>query len=215
MGLLGSQSTLPSYFFKRMNQDNTDVGKFTDFMHFLDHPMLLTLFRSIYPEIDTRIFPDYEESKALQLQLLNIRSPASLHQFFQIAFPELVVKVDKTVLKREIKSRPFIVGRNSIGSNHFLGSTFKAHVQGIRVDLFSEEEFCNNGDAWVNVINRRLEQFIFPILKKAGAELEVYLVLLGEKQWARLHAGQLGYDVFKGGQTRARRMRVFSGNVLN
>lgn len=215
MGLLGAQTSLPSYFLKRMDRDDIDSARFVEFIQFFDHPLLFNFFRSIYPEVDARVFPDYEENHRRQLLMLGLRSPVTMHWMFHLVFPELDVRVEKAVLQRTLETRPFILGKSNLGRDSVLGRTFAAPIHGLRVHLFSDSEFSPDGTPWVKIIGRRLDDLIFPLLRAVGVELEIFLILRGQKSWARLKSGSyLGYDAFKGAREKQRRLLVFSGNVL-
>src|SRR5208282_6583672 len=61
LGLLGTQSPLPSYFKRILEDANVDEQSFLDFLRFFDHKLLENYLRSIYPERDPAVFHDFEK----------------------------------------------------------------------------------------------------------------------------------------------------------
>jgi len=56
---------------------------------------------------------------------------------------------------------------------------------------------------------------IFPLLKSVGIDLEIALVILLQRSWARLHdESYLGYDRIQGGKAEFRRIRIFQGYLF-
>lgn len=212
MGLLAAQTCLPSYLLKQMEQAPVEALRF---IQFFDHPLLGNFFKSLYPERDTRIFPDLAVQRRNQLLLLGLRAPCTLHLLLRLIFPELEVRVEKAVLPRALHTSSFILGRGALASGHVLGSTFVASVQGLRARLFSDTESAANGTPWAREVVRRLEERLFPLLKAEGVDLEIFLILRGQQSWAQLNQNSyLGYDSFKGGRAQARRLLIFSGSVV-
>lgn len=212
MGLLSAQTCIPSFVLNMLEQAPISAIRF---LQFFDHPLLNNFFRSIYPEIDTRIFADFAGERRNQLLSLGLRSPCTLHWALALVFPELEVRVEKAVLPRTLGTRPFVLGTSGLGSSQVLGCTFTSAVYGLRVQLFSEEESAADGTPWVKVIERRLDALLFPVLSEVGVELEIFLVLRGQQSWARLSSTSfLGYDTLKGGRKQSRRLLIFSGTVL-
>lgn len=212
MGLLGAQTCLPAYLLKQLEQAPVEAFHF---LHFFDHPLLTGFFRSLYPEQDTRIFPDFKQEQRNQLLLMGLRSPSTLHLMLSLIFPELEVRVEKTMLSRNLHTRPFILGSGKLGGTHVLGSFFNSAAQGLRVQLFSDTETAVGSRPWPRVIAERLETRLFPVLGEVGVELEIFLVVRRQRSWARLTQGSfLGYDKFKGGSGQPRRLKIFSGTVL-
>ncbi|TYT73912.1 hypothetical protein [Desulfobotulus mexicanus] len=217
MGLLSAQSPLPSYFFKRMESHTLDALSFIQFIHYFDHFLLLNFFRSVYPESDTRIYSDYQKGQRSTLQMLSLRSPVTLHWVMDAVFPELTVHVRKGTLKHHarLNASAFILGTAVFGRNAVLGGSLRQPARGLRVEMFTDSETAPCGLPWMQLINRRLEEIVFPVLGAVGVELEIFLVLSGKKNPVQLRSGaSLGYDVIEGGDSKHRILPVFSGCVL-
>lgn len=218
MGLLSAQSPLPSYFFKRMESDVIDTAAFVQFIQFFDHFLLLNFFRSVYPETDTRIYRDYEKEQRITLQMLALRSPVTLHWIMAAVFPELLVRVEKASLKHNanLKIRPFVLGETRFGRNAVLGGRMRQAARGLKVELCTDSESASCGSPWMQVIEKRLRETVFPVLGAVGVELEIVLVLSGQRNRVVLRSGaSLGYDVLKGGEAGHRYLPVFSGTILH
>ncbi len=212
MGLLSSQSPLPNYFREKMD---TEVNNsLVDFIWYFDHHLIQDYIFNIYPEINASFFPSWELTKRRYLQVLDLTSCSTLHWLFQTVFPEVGVTVEKVLLSDELPSRELHLGKTKIGGAAVFGSKARVPIHGRMVTLNTEEETSNTQTPWPQEIKGRLESLLFPILRPAGIDLEINLVLKSQKRWARLHRETyLGYDRIKNGHESYRRIRIFRGHV--
>jgi len=214
LGLLSAQSTLPSYFLKNMDRGLIDNLTFIDFISYFDHVLILNYLGNLYPEINTKLFADWELTKRRYLLMLDFKSCSTLHWLFQLVFPELVIKVEKAMVPRVIQTTSIRLGETTLGNDAVFGSAKKASVYGLRITLLSEGESTDSGDPWPREIRNRLDCEIFPLLRSIGIDLEIALVIRSQKSWIKLHAeSYLGYDKIQGGQVSYRRIRIFQGEL--
>lgn len=213
-GLLSAQSPLPSYFLKKMDTGMVDALSFIDFIGYFDHAVITHYLHNLYPEINPNLFPDWELTKRRYLQMLDFKSCSTLHWFFQLAFPELGVKVEKVRLQRVLKTSSIRLGITDLGSDAVFGKEKGIPIYGRGITLFSEEEFSNSGAPWPLEIKQRLDDLIFSILGEIDIDLEIVLVIRSQKRYMKLHSeSYLGYDQIQGGQAKYRRIRIFRGQV--
>ncbi len=213
-GLLAAQTPLPSYYLKKMAEDNFDISSFEDFIGFFDHQLIKNYIFNLYPEMNPELFPDWEKEKRWYLGMLDLKSNGTFHWLFEIVFPELSVQVDKTSPNREVMTVSPRLGYSILGENAVFGRKVKVSVSGCRITLLSENEFTNTGETWPNEIHRRLNTQIFPLLRPVGVDLEILLVIMSQKRWAKLHSeSYLGYDRMRGGEARYRRIKIFKGHL--
>jgi len=214
VGLLGPQSPLPSYFFKKIDSGEIDVHAIVDFLGFFDHVILADYLANIYPETNSHYFPNWEASKRRTLQLFNLKSCAVLHWLFQSVFPELSVSVEKVALSRELRTDSLCLGAMTLGSDAVFGKKNQLPVQGKRITLHAEEELARPGRPWAVEIRARVEQLLAPILAPSGIDVEILLVVRAQRTWAKLHdESHLGYDRVHGGEAAYRRIKLFSGRM--
>lgn len=215
MGLLSAQSPLPTYFFKKI-EEAVDTQRFVEFLGYFDHVMLSNYVRAIYPELDPAVFGDWDRTKRRYVYFLNLKANATLHWLFQSIFPELSVRVDKATLQRGVSAQPLRLGSAQLGGDAVFGKKTTIPVNGRRVTLTSEQEQSDSGQPWPRIIQQRLEEFVFPILREVGLDLEVTLVITSQRSWARLQQeSYLGYDKVQGGDVPQRRITLFSGYIVN
>ena len=213
-GLLSAQSPLPSYFLKKLDTGMIDTLSFLDFIGYFDNAVITHYLYNLYPELNSNLFPDWELTKRRYLQMLDFKSCSTLHWFFQLAFPELEVKVEKVRQQRALKTSSIRLGITNLGSNAVFGKEKDIPVYGRGITLFSEREFSHSGVPWPREIKKRLEDLIFPILREIDIDLEIVLVIRSQKRYMKLHSeSYLGYDKIQGGQARYRRIRIFHGQV--
>jgi len=215
LGLLSVQTPLPSYFFKKLDQGFIDSEAFADFLAFFDQHLLMKFVLSVYPEINPEVFPDWRLAKIQFAGMLNLRSCTTLHWLFSLVFPELGVRVEKAVHSRGLETDQIVLGRSSIDGNSVFGGKTSVPVHGLRVALTSDDERTGMGVPWPREIRERMESTIFPLLKSVGIDIEVFLVISSQKNWARLHAESfLGYDRIKGGRVQHRRVPIYCGYLV-
>ncbi|MEW5802328.1 MAG: type VI secretion system baseplate subunit TssG [bacterium] len=212
LGLSSAQSPLPSYFSKYMDSGMIDASAFIDFIEYFDHCLILDYLSNLYPEINTRLFSNWELTKRRYLLMLDFKSCATLHWLFQLVFPELGVKVEKVMLQRVLQISSVRLGVTVLGSDAVLGREKGVAVHGRQITLVSEGEFTDSGEPWPREIEKRLDDTLFPLLRMMSIDLEIVLVIRAQKRWARLHAeSYLGYDKIQGGQANYRQIRIFRG----
>jgi hypothetical protein len=212
MGLLSSQTTLPSYFFKNLDVENLDNQSFYEFVWFYDHYLIREYIQNLYPEINSSVFSDWEKAKRRYIKMLDLKSPAVIQFLFQLIFPELAVKAEKVSIKRELETMFPRLGITKLGDDAVFGKKVNVPMGGLRVTLFSEEETTTMGEPWAREIENRFYEHIYPFLKTCGLDLEILLVIRSQRSWAKIHdESYLGYDRIRGGKTQYRRIRIFRG----
>ncbi len=215
LGLLGAQSPLPSYFQKKLDDGMVDFRAFLDFIGYFDHVIIGGYLLAVYPELDKAVYPDWELAKRQHLMMTDLRSLSSLQWLFQKVFPELGIQAQKAVLSRDLTTSPLVLGKAALGSDAVFGKKSTTPVLGRRVTLFSDTESTAEGLPWAREIRQRLDHLIFPLLRSVGIDLEILLVIRSMESWSRLHSeSYLGYDSIRGGKDQRRRVRIFSGRLL-
>jgi len=214
MGLLSAQSPLPSYFRKKMDQEESGRASLVDFIRYFDHCLIRNYLLNIYPEINAFFFPDWELTKRRYLQILNIRSIGTLHWLFSKVFPEIGVQVENAVLSSDVQTRPIRLGETALGFDAVFGSRTRVPINGRRITFYSDEEMTDTRVPWPKEIKNRLTNLVFPVLRPAGIDLEILLVLKSQKRWVRLHEETyLGYDRIQSDEDTYRRVRIFRGHI--
>ena len=211
MGLLGPQSPLPSYFFKKLDTGKVDVAMFLRFIGFFDHAVLGAYARALYPERDRHLFPDERRAKRNDVLLLNLASCSTLHWLFATVFPELGVRIEKVMLDREIKTSALKLGTTVLGGDSTFGHRSTVAAPGRRVTLYTEDERAGSGRPWLTEIPARMEAMVLPLVRSAGVEFELFLVIAAQQTWAKLESeSYLGYDRVRGGTQSYRRVKLLS-----
>jgi len=215
IGLMSVQTPLPSYFFRQLDQGLIDVDTFSEFAAFFDQLLLREFVLAVYPEINPKVFPDWELAKRRFAGNLNLRSCTTLHWLFSLVFPELCVQVEKALLSRSMETRDIVLGKSLLDGNSIFGKRTSTPVQGLRVALISDGEKTSTGVPWPREIRDRMESMIFPLLKSVGIDLEVFLIIRLQTSWAKLNVESfLGYDRIKGGSEQQRRIPIYLGYLV-
>lgn len=214
MGLLGAQSPLPSYFQKVMDSGSIDEEAFITFVRFFEHSVLRSFVLGLYPERSPAFFKDWEETQRCYLKLIGPASIGTLHWLFQIIFPELGVEVERAALRRDLAADPLRLGGAVLGGGGTLGGRASVPVAGFAVRLTSDEETTSRSRPWAEEVHRRLRAVIFPVLEDGDLDLDIVLVIRGQRAFARLQSGgYLGFDRIRGGEERHRVVKIFRGGV--
>jgi hypothetical protein len=212
LGLLGPQSPLPSYIFKELDAGTVDAATFFRFVGFFDHVALARLLLALHPELDRQLFADYAHARQEELQLLNLRSTATLHWLFQQLFPELAVRVETLRKARLLRTGAVRLGNAEVGGEESFGGRARALGPGRRVTLSSDAERAGSGLPWPMEARARLDERVLPLLRQYDVQLELYLVIREQQSWARLNDGShLGYEQLRGAQAR-HELKIFDSS---
>ncbi len=215
LGLLSAQGLLPSYFFKKMETDAIDEKAFCAFIGYFDHFLIRGYLLNLYPEINKRAIPDWEQTKRRYLSMMDLKSDKTLYFIFRHTFPELGIQVQKRTFKRHVETTHPIIGESRLGDNAVFGSVAQVPAYGKQVVLYSDGEVTGSGLPWPNEIKARLADLIFPRLRPVSIDLEIVLVIRSQKGWAKLDAkSYLGFDKIQGGKSNYRKIRIFRGEVV-
>lgn len=216
LGLLGGQSLLPSYLFKQVHNDTVDGARFAEFIGYFDDRLLRRFLMAVYPEMDSALYPDWEGRKRGGLFSLKLDSLAVLHWLGQRVFPELQVRAEKATLTRSVEMDAPVLGKMRLGFQAVFGKQVELPVPGTRVTLVAEEDDYAEGQPWAQEVERRLRELVFPLLRGAGVDLEVWLVIRAQRGWLRLKENSyLGYEGLLGGKPGFRRILIFSGRLFD
>ncbi|BBM86662.1 type VI secretion system baseplate subunit TssG [Candidatus Uabimicrobium amorphum] len=211
-GLLGATGLLPSYFSQLMETDEINSEKFTAFINVLEHHLIHSYLRSIYPEYNSKllsnitkkfehneifpVFRDWEHIKYFVFNMLPLASVTMLHCLFKAVFPELGVRVQR---RQQVHSFPvddFRLGKSLLNELHFLGREGAAETTSFCICLVAEQKETNTGILWTQEIQKRLQEDIFYILEGLTLHLTVKLILpIPQHKWLKLEAkSYLGID---------------------
>ncbi|MBL4850452.1 MAG: type VI secretion system baseplate subunit TssG [Planctomycetes bacterium] len=214
LGLLGPQSPLPSYFKHLLVSGEVDEAAFLEFLHFFDHNLIREQLEASEPELSTRVFANFDQTKRDYLRLMGLGSPTTLHWLFKLVFPELGVRVGQGTMNRIVPLDGIRLASSRLGGSGVMGGRARVPVRGFFVTLYCDEEHSDFGHPWVEEVRRRLDTLAFPPLADASLDLRISLVIRSEKVFARLsHESYLGFDRIRGGQRRNREVLVWNGEV--
>jgi hypothetical protein len=90
VGLLGTESPLPSYMLK-LADASTD--RLVPFFEYFDHTLLRSRMRMLWPERDSELGLDWSRTRRDISKLVRMDSPAMAHWLFRHIYPELEVSV--------------------------------------------------------------------------------------------------------------------------
>ncbi len=213
-GLLSTQSPLPGYFFRKMENESINTELMETFFRYFDHLLILDYLRNTYPEINEYFFREWELTKYYYVVLQNMRSIQSLHWLFQLVYPELQVQIEKKEITESKKTSQMLLGDIVLGEVSSIGGVKKYPIPGVRILLIYDCEYWMDFQLLPDEIRQRLKELVFPFLNKIEMYLEINLDIFITDKWLKLYnQSNLGYDHFFGGDTRNRRVRIFKGYV--
>ena len=216
VGLLSSQSPLPSYFFREIDEGLIELESFQDFINLFDHTLIKHYLQSIYPELNHYLFPNWSRSVRRRIRLQNMRTVAGVHWLFQRVYPDLMLDVSKQGQERRIEIDGLKLGAFQLGDDAIFGRQVGRDVLGIRASIYVDEEFDGTGTPWFKTIRNRFEQLVVPILSSVGVDLELVLVFSDRTMDLGFNETSfLGYDRIAGGDESDHRVVLFRGQLCS
>ncbi|GAB5411009.1 MAG: hypothetical protein ChlgKO_01230 [Chlamydiales bacterium] len=211
-GLLSSQSALPSYFRKKMDEGEIDEALFSRFLGFFDHHLALQSLEARLLDRGGAHF-DWNEMLKNYLHLLILNSISTICFLFQVCFPELVVKVKKVPKIVKVEGSSLVLGKARLGPECCLGQSLFKVVPSYEVLLFSSNSHTDQDVPWPKEARRRLFSSVFSYFKGTNLLLSVRMVLEDCENPARLKREPiLGYGTL-GRNCDPLIIHLFSGEI--
>jgi len=199
LGLLGSQSLLPSYFFQVVSGAGAGTSRtdpedaFADFIRFFDDRLLGELAVSIAPERHEGVLHDWGAAREHARHLVGLGSPLGLYGIVRAVFPEFAVRVDRARLQNLTSAYSAAVGGPSLDGSAVLGRVYESRATGFCVDLVIEDELDDYGRAWVAVARERLRRVLLPLLARHELALRIALTVVHHGRWAHVDDPSAGF----------------------
>jgi hypothetical protein len=211
MGLLSTQSPLPSSLMRTMDQ--LDHNRLERFIGFFDHLLLQDRFAGLYPE-RSDILPEWEETVKDRLRLLRPTCPSTLHWLFCKTFPEAELSVRRQVRRQKVPAREMRLGSTVLGEGNSMGGFAFIPTGGLEVSIHCNEPFASSGAPWAVEARRRFDTDLRPLLSESVSMLTVFLVLRDHEGFLQLdeRESHLGYDPLQGAPVQSQQVLLFSGD---
>lgn len=215
LGLLSSQSPLPSYFFKKMESGEIDSVAFTTFLGFFDQILIRRYWAGVYPDSNPRLFPDWGAACRRTLNTKNFCSPDALQWICQSFFPELRVSVERCTTTTEVHTREMRLGEVSLGDGAVFGQRASVAVEALRINIICDRPTTASGENWAVEIRRRLSVHVFPVLAPLEMEVELVQVIqrLGSEGASLSGGSYLGFERIHGDTSSEGRVVLFRGRI--
>ena len=211
IGLLSSNSPLPSFFRKKMDSGSIDPVFFARFLSFFDHHVIKNLMAMSMPDLNNVFFSSWKETQSHYLKLLDLNSTSTLWHIFQTCFPELLVQVTKSPRIFKQKTSSTVLGNSRLGENTFLGKKLDQSLPSFKCTLIGEETLTDLQVPWPLEVKRRLKTVIFALLQRTAIHFRVSLLIKNNKEIARLSPkSHVGYSRL-GENKNALCLLLFSG----
>jgi hypothetical protein len=203
LGLLGDNTLLPSYFYQMIDRA-PEPERFYDFVRFFDHRLTQNLLRALYPDENGALYRDWHEVLRSFFRMLGPGSIATLHWVAQRHFPDLGVEVGRWPFTDTTSAHSAVLGESQLDGSGILGRSYQSDTAGFGIDLFADEETNERGRAWPNIVKRRLNEQVLPLLAPFRVPLRVRLTVRRHASWAKVDVpfaaarGYLGYERIHG-----------------
>jgi len=202
LGLLGTESPLPSYLHLLIERA---PDRLAPFFEYLDHALVGARLRSLEPERDRAVVSDWDAALRSLLQLARLDTPMGAHWLFRRVYPELEVTVRRAARRRRVETEAVTVGRSRLDGGSTLGSGAEVLVGALDVTLTSGDAAAANGRPWQDEAAARLGERLLPLVPASRAVWTVTLVIRDRPNQLRLASGHyLGLQTLKGGGEAAR-----------
>ncbi len=165
MGLLSANSPLPSYFRAWFETREIDEERFLSYLAFFDHQIIKNYVEVSLPQ--RFLMGCAQQMIGYHLDTIGLDCTSSLHWLIQLIFPELGLRVMKSVKKCRWEFSSFKLGSDRLGSNSLLGGVIEEHHLTMEVVLIADTESTDSGPLWALEIKRRLKASLFPLIRKS------------------------------------------------
>jgi hypothetical protein len=212
VGLLSTQSPLPSFLMRTMDQ--LDHDRLERFIGFFDHLLLEECFAGLYPERNEALLPGWEGAALDRLRLLRPTCPSTMHWLFLKVFPEAELSVRRDVRHQRVPAREMRLGASALGEGDSMGGFASIPAGGVEVTIFCDEPISASGIPWAVEARRRFETALAPLLSETVLMLTVILVLREREGFLRIERdSHLGFDPLHGAPPQPQRVLLFSGDT--
>jgi hypothetical protein len=210
VGLLGSETPLPSYIMK-LADASTD--RLVPFFEYFDHTLLRGRLRMMWPERDPELGLDWVRTRRDVSKLVRMDSPAMAHWLFRHVYPELDVAVRRQPTKRTIATEPVVLGRTAIGDGSALGGVTDVLCAGLAATIVTSEALTSRGMPWQQEAARRLRENLLPQIVDSEMGLTVTLVIRDRPSFLTLSPSSfLGLQPLQSGSSSTK-VLIFDGPI--
>lgn len=211
LGLSSANSPLPTYFMEMVDRGLIQENHFRDLIGFIDAVILKDWARSLRPE---KYYICYDQNLWLKASG-NLSSLATIQHLSSFVVPELKVRVSRYEQQLGQVVQPAVLGHSKIGIEMILGNRFYTIHHCLRIEFISDNERSSSGRFWNSVIIERLKQLFFPIYEGFDLFFEFWLVICLSEQWLTIgsDAATLGYERFKGRESKHKKVLLYSGTI--
>jgi hypothetical protein len=189
LGLLGPNGTLPSYF-QRFVSELADPRPYLAFIRFFDDLLLRDRAWLTCPREGAAA------GAALQVAYratAGFASAPRLHWLFRAVVPELPVEVRPRTFTGDQPGDGARFGPARLDGSAVMGPAYQVVDQGFVVRLHAEDERDEAGHVWEEVLARRYQERIAPVLVRLRAPVQVRVCFERYRTGAALgHAAQMG-----------------------
>jgi hypothetical protein len=177
-GLLATQSPLPGYVLEYIEKQSQTT--LADFLQFVAHHLLRQ-----FASGQRALLPACSHSRTARnvLYLLGRKSTSTIHWLFAQVFPELEVHVGSGQQCVSIKSLGVMLGFSCFGDGSSFGSQSSVQIPRVTITLLAEEPLSPLGRHWYFEAQRRLKQWVLPLLVDQQLYLSVILLVRNSTGW--------------------------------
>ena len=208
LGLLSSNSPLPTLFWKKMDEGSIHAPQFLRYLSFFDHYMIKTFLSMGMAEENSYFFPNWKETLCQYLNLLALNSSSTLQHLFQLCFPEFQVKVLKHPRVVSFQSSSIVLGVTLLGKDSFFERNEKYTISTLKIVLSTDE---TTSTSWPLEIKLRIKKWLFPIIERVNTHLSLIFIDKNGKNSVHLSpTSHLGYSSL-GESQEPLQLLLFSG----
>lgn len=192
IGLLGSQSLLPSYFFQALSDPSASTtltdpeDLFADFIRFFDDQLLHELVQAVCPDQHTTVLGDWNAARLQANHLVGLGCPLGLDNVSRAVFPEFSVRISRGRIEQINTAYSAAIGGPALDGTAVLGRSYESRAAGFFIDLVVEDEVDDYGRPWATIVRQRLHRILLPLLARHELALRVRLTIIQHGRWAHI-----------------------------
>lgn len=195
LGLLSNNSSLPTLFWKKMDEGSIQAGVFLKYFSFFDHYMIRNFLSMGMAEENGYFFSNWKETLSQYLHLLALNSSSTLEHLFQLCFPEFQVRVFKHPRVVSFQTSSIVLGVTLLGKECYFEKNEKYTISTLKIVLTIDEVVFTSHRPWPVEIKRRIKEWLFPIIERVNVYISIIFVDKNGKNSIRLSpTSHLGYS---------------------
>ncbi|MGI0119072.1 hypothetical protein [Zooshikella sp. RANM57] len=216
LGLLGTQTHLPSYWLKKLDHYTLDRPQLEALLILLDHMIILDFLGQLYPEINRYYFTQWHQIVQQHVFLDTTLSSMNLHWLLTHVFPEFDIILEQQPRVQSTQAKTHTFGMSTFNSTTTLGGIGFQTVSSLLIRLTLRYADYRHNLNWENEINYRLRHYVLVFFTNKSVNFDIVFTTSIPREGLRLQLqSQLGQDTLIGMDNRTKHIHLYEGQMVD